>query len=149
MSTHQRPGTFLECLVLNCSLYQIHHRSRSSSGTLDREDDAEAFVPKLLDSKLSQPSALPALREARRGVGDKMPSSTSASWAAGDLLPDPEASGSASSSSSLSSWYASYLGLDGEPRARERTTSPLQMGHVRRRVVNQGVLNITRLARYS
>jgi hypothetical protein len=43
-------------------------------------------------------------------------------------------------SSSLSSWYGSYRGLDGEPRARERTTSPLQIGQVRRRVVNHGVL---------
>lgn len=32
--------------------------------------------------------------------------------------------------------------MEDEPleRARERTTSPLQMGHVRRRVVSQGVL---------
>lgn len=57
--------------------------------------------------------------------------------------PEPDASASASSSvssSSLSSRYASYRGPFPLPRASDRTTSPLQMGHVRRRVVSQGVL---------
>lgn len=79
----------------------FNQRSRSSSGIRDCEDEAELFVPKLLDSKPSQPSDLADLRGARRGVGERMPCSTSAFWF-GDLRPEPEASGSASSS--LSSW---------------------------------------------
>lgn len=79
----------------------FHQRSRSSSGILDRKDEPELFVPKLLDSKPSQPSDLADRRGARRGVGARMPCSTSASWF-GDLRPEPEASGS--TSSSLSSW---------------------------------------------
>lgn len=55
------------------------HRSRSSSGIRgDLDDDPELCVPKLLDSKPSQPS-LPDLRGALRGVGDNIPCSTSAS----------------------------------------------------------------------
>lgn len=42
-------------------------------------------------------------------------------------------------SSSLLS-YRSYRGLEGVPRARDRTTSPLHMGQVRLLVVSQGVL---------
>lgn len=71
------------------------------------------------------------------GCGDsgrRMPCSTSKSFVE-DWLPEP------SSSSSLSSVYASYRGeVNAPPRLRERTTSPLQIGQVRRRVVSQGVL---------
>lgn len=42
-------------------------------------------------------------------------------------------------SSSLLS-YRSYRGLEGMPRARDRTTSPLHIGQVRLLVVSQGVL---------
>lgn len=67
-----------------------------------------------------------------------MPCSRSESLSRGTGLFDPDPD--ASVSSSLSSWYGSYLGLEGEPRARDLTTSPLQMGQVRRLVVSQGVL---------
>lgn len=79
----------------------VDHLSRSSSGTRgDLDGDPELLEPKLLDSKPSQP-ALADLRGALRGAGDNIPCSTSAKWS-GDLRPEPEASGS--SSSSLSSW---------------------------------------------
>lgn len=122
---------------------KVVHRSRSPSGALVWDEDADAFVPKPLDSIPSQPSALPVERGARRGVGVRRPCSTSVSWGVGDLLPEPEASGSMPSSS-LSSWYGSYLGLEGEPLARDRTTSPLQIGQVRLLVVNHGVLKMNR-----
>ena len=47
--------------------------------------------------------------------------------------------------SSGSSWYGRWAGetvVAEEACAIERTTSPLQIGHVRRRVVSQGVLDI-------
>lgn len=81
-----------------------NHRSRSSSGTGGvREEEAVALELKLLESMASQPSALPGRRGARRGADDRIPRSTSrSSWFVGDLTPDPDASGS--TSSSLSSW---------------------------------------------
>lgn len=75
-------------------------------------------------------------RRVSEGSTSATPCSTSSS-----PLDDPEPPATCSSSSSSpSSWYGSYLGLVHELRPIERTTSPLQMGHVRRRVVNHGVL---------
>lgn len=80
-------------------------------------------------------------RRVSEGSTSATPCSTSSS-----LLDDPEPSATCSSSSSSpSSWYGSYLGLAHELRPIERTTSPLQIGHVRRRVVNHGVLYLVSL----
>ena len=78
----------------------------------------------------------PTLNRSARRADRRAPCSTSSSRSP-EALPDPEAS---KTSSSLSSRYGSYLGFEGDPRARERTTSPLQMGQVRRLVVSHGVL---------
>lgn len=103
--------------------------------------------PKLVDNMLRQLAVRSVLR-GRVGVGETMPcsrSSLSDKVAAIGKADDEEvlavsAAWTWMASSSLSSWYGSYLGFDGEPRARDRTTSPLHIGHVRRRVVNHGVL---------
>lgn len=77
----------------------VHHRSRSSSGSLNPNGDADRFVPKLLDNSPSQPSVLLDPRKPCRGIGDRTPCSMSVVRGVGDLLPDPEASGSTLSSS--------------------------------------------------
>lgn len=70
---------------------ESYQRLRSSSGGLDREDEAlvPRLVPMLVDSMLSQPSARFDPR-IRLGAGDNMPCSTSESVFLGDLLPDPD-----------------------------------------------------------
>lgn len=115
------------------------HLSRSSSRSSLLVRKELPPDPRLFDSTLNQPS-VGFGRLSRLGVSERMPCSRSDSRSRGTgwLVPDPDAS----VSSSLSSWYGSYLGLEGEPRAMDRTTSPLQMGHVRRLVVNHGVLQV-------
>lgn len=104
--------------------------------------------PRVPDKMLRQLPVRLVVR-GRVGIGDAMPCSrsppSSSSMLRGmgsadeeELLTDSAAW--ICTSSSLSSRYGSYRGLDGDPRARDRTTSPLQIGHVRRRVVSQGVL---------
>ena len=125
----------------------LDHRSRSSSESL-RLLGRGVNVPmarRLFDSCPSQLSLWPCLRE--REVGESMPCSTSESSA--PSLRSPADRGDTSEddawfrkSSSLSSRYGSYRGLEGMPLDSERTTSPLQMGQVRRRVVSHGVLVI-------
>lgn len=83
--------------------------------------ESPSLSPLVLPSRVAESDRTGPDRDADRGRG-------------------PASVASVMSSSSLSSWYASYRGLEGEPRARERTTSPLHMGHVRRLVVSQGVL---------
>jgi len=102
--------------------------------------------PKLWDRMLRQLPFRSFVLRGRVGVGETMPCSRSSVSEMGIGRAEDEDVFTVSAartwmSSSESSWYASYLGLEGEPRARERTTSPLQMGHVRRRVVSHGVLD--------
>ena len=114
--------------------------SRSPIGEVlfarDEGDDGDATDPSpLLDRMLNHPSGRCGRR--LRG-GDRAACSTSASMSGdgGRFL----STAPTSRSSSLSSRYGSYLGLEGDPRASDRTTSPLQMGQVLLLVVNQGVL---------
>ena len=105
--------------------------------------------PKLVDNMLRQLAVRPVLR-GRVGVGETMPCSKSSlsvrvapiGKADDDEVLIVSAASTWMVSSSLSSWYGAYRGFDGEPRARDRTTSPLHIGHVRRRVVNHGVLEL-------
>ena len=92
----------------------------------------------LPDSILSQPLSPGLVRRRPVSGTGRMRSPRSASSSASEEL-GPRGVG-VSISSSLSSLYGSYLGLEGEPRASDLTTSPLQMGHVRRLVVSHGVL---------
>lgn len=97
---------------------------------------------KLLEKMPSQPPSRRVARGLVLASAFAMPCSRS-TFLSLSAEPDPEASASSSSSSSsssLSSRYGSYRGPFPLPRCSDRTTSPLQMGHVRRRVVSQGVM---------
>lgn len=102
------------------------------------------LAPRLFDKALNHPSLTSNPSRPLSGAdAAALPCSTSVFLAGESDLnmgsPDPEASPPSSSSLS-SSRYGSYRGLDEDPRAKDLTTSPLQIGHVRRLVVSQGVL---------
>jgi len=139
--------TIARGITPNSEFHQLrrYHRSLSSCcGLLPGREDVT--TPKLLDRTPSHPSGRVGRRvRVRWEPGDKTPSSVSDSTserpgANEGPAPDPDPDADASTSSSLSSRYGSYLGLEGEPLARDRTTSPLQIGHVLRLVVSHGVL---------
>jgi hypothetical protein len=135
---------FLVCPFPNKQCRYIHRSRSDSSGLGLLEGDLRLSI--IIFRRWPIRELLSACLRVDCGVPDSRSPAISSSRsrdigsAADDDLLTVSAAWACTSSSLSSSRYGSYRGLDGAPRARDRTTSPLQIGHVRRRVVSQGVL---------